>query len=148
MAEYPVRRWTTTILVAVGAGLVLVALLTWAAMSPPADIRDAAGSLPPSPEPLSSAPAAEIQAAHDALHHIGTECAAPGDSGPDVASDVTTITEFATRYPVGRFPIDDESGTSVSLLLVTRQALEDCAPAEAARVNALLPSELRSDSRR
>jgi hypothetical protein len=143
VAERRCRNWTTAVVAAAGTGAVLLALLVWAAMSPPAGVRDAAGSLPPSPEPTVSATAAEIQAAHDALHHIGEECAAPGDTSPDVATDVATITAFAARYPVGRFPIDDETGTAVSLLLVTRQALEGCAPEEAARVAALLPPELR-----
>lgn len=144
------RRWgrsavVSVIVVAVG---VLLAMLVWAAAPSPNDSRDAAGALAPAPEPVSSAPAAAIQAAHDALHHIGSECGASVAAPPNVDADVSTITGFARRYPVGRFPIDDETGTAVSLLLVTRQALEDCAPAKAELVDRLLPLELQYGSER
>ncbi len=54
----------------------------------------------------------------------------PPDLGV-IASDVDIIIAFSARYPVGRFPIDDETATASSLLLVTLEAGKDCAPAEA-----------------
>ena len=86
--------------------------------------------------PTSTAPAADIQIIHDALHDIGAQCL---EATPDldiIAADVGLIIAFSARYPVGRFPIDDETATASSLLLVTREAVKDCAPAEVDRIDA------------
>lgn len=88
--------------------------------------------------PTSAAPPSEVQAIHAALHEIGTQCL---EAAPDVGairSDIDLITGFAERYPIGRFPIDDETATAASLLIVIREAVEDCAPAEVGRIDALL----------
>ncbi|MFF4728744.1 hypothetical protein ACFY3M_25990 [Streptomyces mirabilis] len=50
---------------------------------------------------------------------------------------------LSRRYPDARFPIDDETGTTLSLLLVTRQSMRDCAPALAVHVDRALPSDYR-----
>ncbi|MFK4729511.1 hypothetical protein ROT00_07480 [Agromyces mediolanus] len=121
------------VVLAVTAGLVLLLGYAWTQGQPSTTTS----------EPSSSAPPAAVDAAHAALHLLGEECAPDAEPPADVAVAVDTIASFAGRYPKGRFPIDDETGTSVSLLLVARNALIDCAPAEAARLDALLPVELR-----
>ncbi|GHF12657.1 hypothetical protein GCM10011600_11800 [Pseudolysinimonas yzui] len=86
--------------------------------------------------PTSEASAGEVEIIHEALHDIGAQCA---ETDPDlraIAAHVDRIIEFSQRYPVGRFPIDDETATASSLLLVTREAVKTCAPAEVARIDA------------
>lgn len=58
--------------------------------------------------------------------------------------DADLIRSFARRHPEAAFPVDDERGTTLSLLLVTRQALAACAPTLAAAVDAELPTEYRN----
>ncbi|WP_458040896.1 MULTISPECIES: hypothetical protein [Bacteria] len=80
--------------------------------------------------PSSTAPAADIQVVHNALHNIGAQCL---ETDPDmgiIAADVDEIIAFSARYPTGRFPIDDETATASSLLLVTERAVKNCAPQE------------------
>jgi hypothetical protein len=88
--------------------------------------------------PTSKAPAGAVQIIHAALHDIGAQCLKTPPDLRAIASDVDLIIAFSQRYPVGRFPIDDETATASSLLIVTRQAIKDCAPENAARVNAQL----------
>lgn len=98
-----------------------------------------------SPEPSSSAPPAEVERLHKALHNLGEQCepVRSDRSKPSINRHVATILAFARRYPEGRFPIDDETGSVLSLLLVARDTLRPCEPVEAARVNRALPSEFR-----
>lgn len=86
--------------------------------------------------PTSTAPLAEVEAVHDALHEIGELCAASDPDLAAIALDIDRIISFSQRYPVGRFPIDDETATASSLLLVTRYAVKDCAPDEVDRLDA------------
>lgn len=107
------------------------------------------------PPPLASVPTAntpaqaEVQPIHDALHDIAARCrpGAVADDPARVTRDTDVIRSFARRHPDVAFPIDDERGTTLSLLLVTRQALADCSPALAAAVDEELPTEYRSGSR-
>lgn len=78
--------------------------------------------------PVSSAPASQVERAHEALHAIGDQCRGSAPDQAAVTTDVATIIDFAQRFPDGRFPIDDETATSASLLRVTRNAIDDCAP--------------------
>jgi hypothetical protein len=89
----------------------------------------------------STATAQEIDVAHAALHAIGDQCR---ESDPDpvaIATSVDAIIDFARRYPEGRFPIDDETATATTLLIVTREAVTDCAPSEVAKIDAAIPSD-------
>jgi hypothetical protein len=61
-----------------------------------------------------------------------------------VERHVAVLLDFARRHPQARFPIDDESGTSLSLLLVVRQELADCDPAHLPDVERLLPRRFRA----
>ncbi|WP_280909020.1 hypothetical protein [Streptomyces sp. SAI-090] len=101
------------------------------------------------PSPSASAvtpPAAQVRPVHEALHDIDAVCRAEGGGGGEQASltrDVDTIIDFSRRYPDARFPIDDETGSTLSLLLVTRQSMRECAPDLGARVDRALPSDFR-----
>lgn len=88
--------------------------------------------------PTSSATPVDVQEIHDALHDIGAECLKTEPSVDIIRSDVDLIIAFAARYPVGRFPIDDETATASSLLLIAREAVKMCAPAEMQRIDAAL----------
>ena len=103
------------------------------------------GPAGPSTEATSTAPPTAIRRMHRALHRIGRECRLPAAvrSRADIDADVRSILRFARLYPTGRFGIDDETGTPLSLLLVTRQSLRDCSAHDAARVNAALPPPQR-----
>lgn len=91
-------------------------------------------------------PAAEVQQVHDALHDFASWCTAQiGARGRrQLDRDVDVILAFARRNPDVRFPIDDETGSTLSLLLVARHALRTCHPAAAARVEQVLPRDVRS----
>lgn len=85
--------------------------------------------------PTSAATASEVEIVHEALHDIGALCAVTDPDLRAIAARVDRIIEFSQRYPVGRFPIDDETATASSLL-VTREAVKSCAPAEVDRIDA------------
>ena len=85
--------------------------------------------------PTSAATAGEIEVAHVALHEIGAQCLADDPDLGVIAEDVDRIIEFSQRFPIGRFPIDDETATASSLLLIAREAVKSCAPAEADRID-------------
>jgi hypothetical protein len=88
--------------------------------------------------PTSTAPAEDIQAVHNALHDIGEQCLTPTPDMSTIAADVGLITAFAQQYPVGRFPIDDETATASSFLIVTRGAVAECAPENLDAIDAQL----------
>lgn len=141
-ALHPLLLLTAGVLV-IGLAVAALAVLQ---RPPSAPDRLTSSSVPERslPEPLVEAPAAEVQRVHEALHDIGTQCGLAATGSPlRIDGDVEDILAFASRYPEGRFPIDDETGTALSLLLVTREALRDCAPAAAARVDRVLPGEFR-----
>lgn len=133
------------------AAIPLLALLTIAGLSlfrlqrPTADSAPAVLSSAPSSQRYAAVPSAEVDAAHQALHDLGDACAEePSPSLPDVSQATDALLRFATRHPDGRFPIDDETGTTLSLLLVVRDELSTCAPELRPRVEALLPPQLRA----
>lgn len=100
----------------------------------------------PSSQRYTAVPTAEVDVAHQALHDLGDACAQqePSRSPSAVSQATESLLRFATRHPDGRFPIDDETGTTLSLLLVVRDELSTCAPELRPRVDALLPPEFRS----
>jgi hypothetical protein len=52
---------------------------------------------------------------------------------------------FARRNPHAEFPVDDETGNTLSLLLATRDDLSRCAPTMAARITAAPPAAAPAD---
>lgn len=100
----------------------------------------AAPRLFPAPLLLS---AGEVQGVHDALHDIDARCV-PGRAGASgLERDAEVILDFARRYPDARFPIDDETGRTLSLLMTAREGLRGCSPATAARIDAAVPPQYR-----
>lgn len=94
------------------------------------------------PRPKKEAPTNAVQRVHRALHAIGRICQPgdPADRTGQVRPHVQTIVDFARTYPEVSVPLDDETGTTVSLLVVVRYSLRSCSPALAERVNQALPS--------
>ncbi|AWK76806.1 hypothetical protein CBI38_35960 (plasmid) [Rhodococcus oxybenzonivorans] len=45
-----------------------------------------------------------------------------------IESDVDLLVAFARAYPDASFPIDDETGRSLGLLLIARKEMQVCAP--------------------
>lgn len=93
--------------------------------------------------PASSASPEDVQVAHDALHVIGEQCLEADPDRDVIVMSVDSILDFAQRYPTGRFPIDDETATATTLLVVTRDAVEKCAAWAVPEVEAELPADLR-----
>ncbi len=84
--------------------------------------------------PTSKSPRSAVEVVHKALHDIGTQCRRSVPEAGVIRSDVALIIAFSAKYPVGRFPIDDETATPSTLLNVTRDAVQVCAPEELARI--------------
>ncbi|ALV33115.1 hypothetical protein [Streptomyces sp. CdTB01] len=147
-AARPTRRRPGLLLAAVTAAVVL-ALAAAAVVFLRGGSGGVSGSAPTAePSATSSAvtpAAAQVGPVHQALHGIDATCHANGGGGKQTSltRDVDTIIDFSRRYPDARFPIDDETGSTLSLLLVTRQSMRDCAPALAARVDRALPPDYR-----
>lgn len=93
-----------------------------------------------------TAPAAEVQQIHRALHALGKICKLPDATNQTALArpSVEAIVDFARRYPNARFAIDDETGTTVALLLVAREALRTCAPSLIPQISRTLPSRYQS----
>lgn len=100
------------------------------------------------PRPKEPAPAAAVEPIHRALHTLGRVCGpgAVADQASRARRPVTVILDFARRYPNVRFPVHDETGTTVSLLFVARNEVQTCAPALTPRVERLIPPELLTQS--
>jgi hypothetical protein len=91
--------------------------------------------------------AAEVARVHAILHRLDRTCARSRGlpaARKQLDRDVDTILAFTVAYPEARFPIDDESGTALSLLLVTREATRRCAPDASRRFDDALPEQFRT----
>lgn len=97
------------------------------------------------PRPEETAPADAVKPVHQALHSLGRVCRRGGDTDQASASrargPVNVILAFARRFPNVSFPVHDETGTTLSLLFVARNEVQDCAPALTAQVERLIPAE-------
>lgn len=142
------RRRRALALVAVLAGVVLTGL-GWYVLrspdeSPPAAILRGTPTQQ-APRPEDQAPDEQARKVHRTLHAIGTICESRATRGRTalVRRHVDSILDFARRYPSVSFPIDDETGTTVSLLIVVRDGVRTCAPSLTGKVNAALPEQYR-----
>ena len=101
------------------------------------------------PEPTQSPPQARVDQAHRALHAMARACKQPVPTrDPDaVRQAVATMVKFARDFPRGGFTIDDESGSTLALLIVLRSELQDCEPSLVPSVEGLIPEEYRDPSR-
>ena len=100
------------------------------------------------PEPTQFPPRARVEQVHRALHTMGRACKqSEATREPDaVRRPVAVMEEFARDYPTGGFRIDDEPGSTLSLLVVLRSELQACEPSLLPSVEALIPDEYRDPS--
>ena len=100
------------------------------------------------PEPTQFPPRARVDQVHRALHAMGRACKQPVTARePDaVRRPVAVMEEFARVYPSGGFRIDDEPGSTLTLLIVLRSELQACEPSLLPSVEALIPEEYRDPS--
>lgn len=97
------------------------------------------------PKPTQFPPRARVEASHSALHAMGRACKQPlATRDPaSVRRPVEVMARFARDYPNGGFTIDDEPGTTLSLLVVLRYELQSCEPTLVPEVEELLPERFR-----
>lgn len=93
----------------------------------------------------STPPPVEVRQVHETLHGFRAWCRPGADTQArrQLERGARMIVRFARHYPQARFPIDDETGTALSVLLVTRNELRECAPAAAAVADRAIPAEVR-----
>ncbi|NYI77062.1 hypothetical protein BJ988_001710 [Nocardioides panzhihuensis] len=60
-----------------------------------------------------------------------------------VSQPVAVIVAFARDYPGGGFTIDDEPGSTLTLLLVVRNELEACDPTQIPQLDEFIPQAYR-----
>ena len=133
------------------AALGVTALLGWLVSSlQPGDDNEPATTSSEAPSvsgTLGGVPDDEVNRIHAALHDIGARCG-PAAADPatlqQLAADVEVIVSFAQRYPDALFTIDDETGRSLSLLLVARDETAICAPVASQRADSALPAQFRA----
>ena len=111
----PAGRALVVVLFTLPAVLLLAIIGVSIAFWVPADTSGAPATVAGTSSPRYIAvPAVAVDQAHRALHDLGAAACAQ-DSTVRSPSAVTTAVEvlldFATRYPDGRFRIDDENGT-------------------------------------
>lgn len=138
------------LLAALGLAATLIGIiLAVAANRGPGDSRGPAVGLGVNPTATNAtAPAADVARIRTALHDMGARCHPGIDTATKhrIDGDVDQLITFARRYPNARFSIDDETGSSVDLLLIAATEMRTCAPAAAARANLELPAQLRPQS--
>lgn len=143
------RRRTLVILGVVATILSLVAVIGLAAgrqgPTSPADVS-ATGLGAPADTTYPTAPTADVQRIHTALHDMGARCTPAADPAAQaqIGHDVDELITFAARYPDARFTVDGEDGQALNLLLIARDEMGTCAPAAAARANHALPPQYRA----
>jgi hypothetical protein len=76
---------------------------------------------------------------------MGRACETPGSTRDPaaVARPVEVMERFARDFPDGGFTIDDEPGSTLSLLVVLRYELQTCDPSLVVSVERLLPPRYR-----
>jgi len=91
------------------------------------------------------APTREVRQVHAALHDFATWCvpSASGAAQRRLEASARLIVAFTRRHPNARFRVDDEWGTALSLLLVTRHELAQCSPSAALLADGELPADVR-----
>lgn len=105
--------------------------------------EDSSGSSLAVPRPKQVAPLPAVRRLHRAVHTLGRSCT-PRSSTEETTRarrSVGAILDFARRYPTVRFRIDDEIGTTLSLLFVARDAVRPCAPDLVPSLERLIPAE-------
>ena len=82
---------------------------------------------------------------HATFHRLDSICARGRANEPALERVVARFVSLYRRYPSDRFrmKIDDETGSTLSTILVLRNELLWCSPRTAAPIDAVLPSRIR-----
>lgn len=107
--------------------------------------RVAASILPASPQ---TPPRGRVVQVHQSLHGLHNACRLPAAARDRdvVRRDLAVFESFAEDFPRGGFTIDDESGSTLALLIAVRAELEWCEPVLLPRVESLIPPRYREPS--
>lgn len=123
------------------------AYLLSARRTPPASASLGADMVAPAvlPTPTQHPPRARVEAAHQALHALGRACKAPSANftRERVRHPLDAIERFADDYPGGGFSMDDEPGSTLTLLIVVWDSLKECDPSFAPEIERLIPEQYR-----
>lgn len=97
------------------------------------------------PTPTQYPPQRRVDAAHKALHELGRACetSTGGRRSQRIRAQVDVIEGFATDFPSGGFLMDDESASSLALLVVVWDELKSCDPDYVPQIERLIPVEYR-----
>ena len=104
-----------------------------------------------SPRPFAELPSATEtlderhgEPAHRALHSLGRACRRkPAPRRQGVEQPLRAIVRFVARHPSAQFPVDDEAGSTLTLLFVVRDELLTCAPSLVGGIDRLIPEPYR-----
>ena len=100
------------------------------------------------PAPTQVTSKSRVEEVHRALHAMGRACESRmATRDPEsIRRPVEAMEQFARDFPNGGFAIDDESASTLSLLVVLRSELQNCDPSLVAGVDDLLPQRYRDPS--
>ena len=87
----------------------------------------------------------DVRFVHQTFHRLPRFCGDGRTERDRLDTTTTRFIELYHRYPADRFRtrIDDESGTMLSAILVLRDELSRCGPRHAARIDPILPAQVR-----
>lgn len=119
-------------------------MLTWIGVAVAVGACGAAAQRPP--EQPAAIPAAEQRFVHRAFHDLPRVCADRKGRAAALERVTTRFVGLFERYPAEGFElvIDQEGGTMLSAILVLRNELRSCAPAQARRIDTVLPVRIRT----
>lgn len=91
-------------------------------------------------------PAAVERDVHRTLHDLPRVCSRRRRDAPALDKITSTFVGRYRRYPADRYEmqIDDERGTMLSALLVLRYEFAQCSPGHAAKLDSVLPPDVRT----
>ena len=87
----------------------------------------------------------DVRYVHRTFHRLRRSCAPVRSDPRRVTGTTTRFLDLYRRYPADRYrmKIDDEWGDMLSAILVLRDELSTCAPRQAARIDRVLPEQVR-----
>ena len=90
-------------------------------------------------------PAGVERYVHDTFHRLDSICNRRRANVPALERTVDRFLSLYRRYPADRFrmKIDDETGTTLSAILILRDELSRCSPPTAAPIDPVLPPRIR-----
>lgn len=149
LARHPMVAVLIALALTVAVAMGLAAALT-PAPAPARPVAGVQGGTAESmlPKPTQFPPRARVEASHRALHAMGRACKQPLETRDPalVRRALEAMEQFAREYPNGGFTMDDEPGTTLSLLVVLRYELQGCEPTLVPEVEELLPERFRDPS--